>query len=526
MKNIQRATALALVCTASFVGAQPLLATSTSPASAAVAAVVAGDDTTMDAETLKALRQTIRQVVRLPDSGAMQSRARRHGLNVLNVLWEDTGRYQGSSVGPNISDVTLQVREPVDGRGTRFRNRLLPVLRHPNFSDKTADIAADKLWVKVGNQSAGAQIVSVPLSELLKNLREYVSNPDSIRGSGDLSAPRDSHMLVSAQHVFVPIPRQGKIEFTPVIFNYQSSARNPAVLTLLVTRQGTSVVAIDNSGRDATRDGSGQQLFFNNKGQKATLTAERKSDVTERIEAGQATEQDAGALDDGADMMLIVQVPLKVRQPSYGSGSGVGYGSFGLGGLGGLGAMGTGAGGGGVAGPPMKPAPPSKSTSDSDLSGAGMGDAGGGAGRGRSDVEQAILGHGDDLGDFSEGRDLKLVRDPRFPVRVTVQFYKATSNGVISDADLVAAKREIDKVYARGDFVGSLVVPEGQRHRPTDWHIGHTRAVPIMSRTTTLPTPLNGPGDGSLPARAVDERVDTTVQTSTMLQRLKAFLFG
>ena len=480
----------------------------------------------MDAETLKALRQTIRQVVRLPDSGAMQSRARRHGLNVLNVLWEDTGRYQGSSVGPNISDVTLQVREPVDGRGTRFRNRLLPVLRHPNFSDKTADIAADKLWVKVGNQSAGAQIVSVPLSELLKNLREYVSNPDSIRGSGDLSAPRDSHMLVSAQHVFVPIPRQGKIEFTPVIFNYQSSARNPAVLTLLVTRQGTSVVAIDNSGRDATRDGSGQQLFFNNKGQKATLTAERKSDVTERIEAGQATEQDAGALDDGADMMLIVQVPLKVRQPSYGSGSGVGYGSFGLGGLGGLGAMGTGAGGGGVAGPPMKPAPPSKSTSDSDLSGAGMGDAGGGAGRGRSDVEQAILGHGDDLGDFSEGRDLKLVRDPRFPVRVTVQFYKATSNGVISDADLVAAKREIDKVYARGDFVGSLVVPEGQRHRPTDWHIGHTRAVPIMSRTTTLPTPLNGPGDGSLPARAVDERVDTTVQTSTMLQRLKAFLFG
>ena len=479
----------------------------------------------MDAATLKALRQTIRQVLRLPDSGAMQSRARRHGLNVLNVLWEDTGRFEGSSVGPNISDVTLQLREPVDGSGARFRTRLLPVLRHPNFSDKTADIAADKLWVKVGNQSAGAQIVSVPLSEVLKNLREYVSNPDSIRGSGDLSAPRDSHMLVSAQHVFVPIPQQGKIEFTPVIFNYQSSARNPAVLTLLVTRQGTSVVAIDNSGRDATHDGSGQQLFFNNKGQKTTLTAERKSDVTERIEAGQATEQDAGALDDGADMMLIVQVPLKVRQPSYGSGYGIGYGSFSLGGLG---AMGTGAGGGGVAGPPMQPAPPSKSTSDSDLSGAGMGDVGGGAGRGRasSDVEQAILGHGDDLGDFSEGRDLKLVRDPRFPVRVTVQFYKATSNGVISDADLVAAKSEIDKVYARGDSVGSLVVPEGQRHRPTDWHIGHTRAVPIISKTTTLPTPLDGPGDGSLPESAVDERVETTVQTSTMLQRLKALLFG
>jgi len=529
VKKIHRATALALACTAAFAVAPPVKAASVLPAAVDDASTMP----TMDADTLKALRQTIRQVVRLPESGAMQSRARRHGLNVLNVLWEDTGRFEGSSVGPNISDVTLQLREPVDGSGKRFRTRLLPVLRHPNFTDKTADIAADKLWVKVGNQSAGAQIVSVPLSEVLKNLREYVSNPDSIRGSGDLSAPRDSHMLVSAQHVFVPIPQQGKIEFTPVIFNYQSSARNPAVLTLLVTRQGTSVVAIDNSGRDSIEYGSGQQLFFNNKGQKTTLTAERKSDVTERIEAGLATEQDAGALEDGADMMLIVQVPLKVRQPSYEFGYGSGYG------VGGLGSVGTGIGGGGVAGPPMKPAPPSKapmseSKSDSDgLSGVGMGDAGGGkaSGRASSDVEQAILGHGDDLGDFSEGRNMKLVRDPRFPVRVTVQFYKATSNGVVSDADLVAAKSEIDKVYARGDSVGSLVVPEGQRHRPTDWHIGHTQAVPIISKTTTMPTPIDGVGDEatSLLTSADDGPAvhgEPCGKSPTMLQRLKAFLFG
>jgi hypothetical protein len=322
--------------------------------------------------------------------------------------------------------------------------------------------------------------------------------------------------------VFVPIPRQGKIEFTPVIFNYQSSARNPAVLTLLVTRQGTSVVAIDNSGRDSIEYGSGQQLFFNNKGQKTTLTAERKSDVTERIAAGQATEQDAGALEDGADMMLIVQVPLKVRQPSYDAGYGYGYG------LGGLGTVGTGIGGGGVAGPPMMSAPSkapmSESKSDSDLSGAGMGDAGGGkASRSTSsDVEQAILGHGDDLGDFSEGRNMKLVRDPRFPVRVTVQFYKATSNGVVSNADLVAAKREIDKVYAKGDYVGSLVVPEGQRHRPTDWHIGHTQAVPIISKTTTLPTPIDGLGDESTsPVMAEND-----AKAATIFARLKAFLFS
>ena len=40
-----------------------------------------------------------------------------HGLQIINVAWEDTGRYAGSSVGPNISDVTIQVQydDPVSG---------------------------------------------------------------------------------------------------------------------------------------------------------------------------------------------------------------------------------------------------------------------------------------------------------------------------------------------------------------------------------------------------------------------------
>jgi hypothetical protein len=64
---------------------------------------------------------------------------------------------------------------------------------------------------------------------------------------------------------------------------------------------------------------------------------------------------------------------------------------------------------------------------------------------------------------------LRLERDPRFPVRVTVQFYRATSNGVIDEQDLVDVKRQIDRVYEDGDFVGSLVVPEDGRTRPTEW---------------------------------------------------------
>jgi len=89
--------------------------------------------------------------------------------------------------------------------------------------------------------------------------------------------------------------------------------------------------------------------------------------------------------------------------------------------------------------------------------------------RGGSDVEQAVLGHGDDLGPFQEMGGLRLVRDERFPVRVTVQFYRATSNGVISEQDIRDVHASIERVYEEGDFVGSLVVPESERTRPTDW---------------------------------------------------------
>jgi hypothetical protein len=435
----------------------------------------------MDDDTLRAFRAAIGAVVEMPSNQALQQRAGGLGLNVLNVLWEDTGRFAGSSVGPNISDVTLQVREPVGG-GTR--THLLPVIRFPNFSDKTADIAADKLWIKVGNQAKGGQVVTVPLTEVLAHLREYLTDPDSVIGAGNLLAARDTHFLASAQHVFVPIPKKGKAEFNPVIFNYQSQPGNPAVLTLLATRQGTSVAVIENTGGDQSFQGGGQQLFHNNQGQKTTFTAERKSDVKARIEAGQATAQDAGALDDGADMLLIIQVPLKFKEPTRGGFDADGFGS----------------GGGDMAmdAPMAASAPAMESAPKGSM-----------AKRSRpvSDVENAVIGHGEDLGPVVEGHQMKLERDDRFPVRVTVQFYKATSNGVISDADLNEAKSQIDKVYAKGDYVGSLVVPEGARHRPTDWHLGKTPlAKPTAPSTTpstasstapsTTPAAAHGAGNG------------------------------
>jgi hypothetical protein len=58
----------------------------------------------------------VEKVAALPGDERAQSLAVRRGLQVLNVLWEDIGRWLGSSVGPNISDVTIEVQAQ-DGRG-------------------------------------------------------------------------------------------------------------------------------------------------------------------------------------------------------------------------------------------------------------------------------------------------------------------------------------------------------------------------------------------------------------------------
>ncbi len=372
------------------------------------------------------------------DANVAQGTARR-GLSVVNVMWEDTGRAQGSALGPNISDLTLQVR--YRSSGGAFATALMPVIRFPNFTDRTGDIPADRFFVRTGNEKAGGgSLQTVPLTDVLKNIRTFASVPQSILGNANMLAPRDTHFLVSAQAVFLPIPKEGKAEFNPVIFNYQSAPGSPAVMTLLVTREGTSISVIENKPDDRTAAGRGQQIYFNNKGQRAAFTAERKSDVETRIMAqgGPKTEEERSALAKGADVLFLVQIPLKHEQ------RGVLGGSL------------------------PKPSPKSKfgapmleavpSAPPADMA----------AGE-KSDVEQAVLGHGPNLGPYNEGHGLRLVRDPSFPIRVTVQFYKATSNGVVSEADLDGIARSIGSVYEHADFVGSLVVPEGDPRRPTAW---------------------------------------------------------
>ncbi|HWB81041.1 MAG TPA: hypothetical protein VG755_39025 [Nannocystaceae bacterium] len=365
-------------------------------------------------------------------------------LSLVDVMWEDTGRWIGSSVGPNISDVTIEVEGLDDGK--RRRTYLMPVMRHDNFTDKTADIQTDDILLPVGNQREDGELELVTLTELLEHPTQYMTGLDEGSIKGDtLLAKRDTHVLVSAQHAFLPVPKGGTAEFWPVIFNYQSTKRHPAVLTILVTRQGTSFSIVDNAQDQVGTDGSwGQRLYFNAGGKKSALTAERLADV----EASGTTSngESADSLGEHSNVLMLIQVPLKVPRPR-----------------------------------PPKSAPTMKKSVDAFGSGGGYAapSAHPAASSRSSDVDVAVLGHGPAEGEFRELGKHTITRDPRFPVRVTLQFYQATSNGVVWRADVKAMSAQIKQVYKAADFVGSLVVPsDADRRRPTNW-TGVSVAPPI-----------------------------------------------
>jgi hypothetical protein len=375
----------------------------------------------LDPEDAGTYRRTIQRTADMVwDEGARQLAAA-HGLDILNVTWEDTGRYYDSAVGPNISDVTIQVgyRHP---RSEAFELTIMPVIRYPNFTDVTADVPLDRFFLLVGNEN-GEELKRVSLREYLANLRRYLHNPESWTGDAtSLLAERDTHVLVSAQAAFLPIPQRGKAEFNPVIFNYQSYAGDPAVLTIVATREGTSATIIDNV-RDAFPSGFswGQRLFFNQNGERASFSGERLSDFNaQNPPASDSAPEAAG--ESGLNMVLLIQVPLKQKHP-FGEGMMVMESA-------------------------AAPAAEAEATE-------------------KSDVDAAVIGHGEVEGPFTEIDGPDIERDARFPIRVTVQFYKATSNGVVSAGDIEQIAEQIDRVYEDADYVGSLVT-EGPSERPTE----------------------------------------------------------
>lgn len=343
-------------------------------------------------------------VSKIAQDGGVRALAEAEGLNITTVSWEDTGRYKGSSVGPNISDMTLRV----DGRR-------MPMIRRPNFGDVSCDTPIEMHTVKVGNENGG-ELKEIPLRQLLEKIGMWLD--------------RDQSILSTTQACVLPL-KDGKVEFSVQLFNYQYDEEDPAVLTIVASDQGTSVTVVTEPD---------QVLNFNKNGTAADFLAQRLTDF--RAETGSTATGAMTADEADKNMLRVYQVPLKQTKPK---------------------------------------------TREVFLESACFSMAGGGmmeksmampAAMSRG-FEDAILSTGEGKGPYNGIEGRKLVRDERFPIRCTYQYYKVTDVPEVPYELLRVIKAQLSKLYDEAEARGSLVTTTENRETEPD-----------LPEVSTMPTPI------------------------------------
>ena len=349
----------------------------------------------------------------MPYDSEARSLATSHGLTIETVSWEDNARTKNSSWGPCISDMTLAVE-----------GSSMPLIKaSSNFVDESWDVEIEKIPLVVGNED-GTMLRTVTLKEYLQNFRDYLHDPSSWKGDKkSLLRDDDKHVICSAQACFLPMPKEGEAKFNVSIYNYQSHSRNPAVLAIVASANGTSAEILE--GR--------QSLFHNKNGEKASFIGKRLSD--HRRETGSELSSDAPmtSSEKQQNMLLIIQVPLKHTAPHHRMGP-----------------------------------PPLMMCSRAFAPSAPM------AKRGSVDVESAIISVGESEGKHEEIHGLAIERDDRFPIRVTLQYYKATSNGAVNDEVMTQIREELQGARKWAVAISSLVTETTDRtteHKVTSYPI-------------------------------------------------------
>jgi len=354
------------------------------------------------------LTQTISNIA---SNSNLQNIAKKHNLNINRVTWEDTARSKGSCWGPNISDMTLKLDK---------EHILLPVIRRPNFSDETADLPIKNFVLMTGNEKGNKELKKVSLRDYLENKEGYIKDVKGNPVKSLLCEERDEVILTSAQYCILPL-NKGTCEFNVNLYNYQSSSSSPGVLVIVASSQGSSAQAIY---------GGTTALYFNNAGKAANYVAERLKDERERL--GKEIEGKMDKDEQERNALFIYQIPLKVKAREFDmvlqcsslpKGSGMLF-----------------------------------KKSSSSLKRKSSNSRG---------MDNAVIKVGNTHSDFKGITSAEIERDPQFPIRCTIQFYKVTDEEDIPVEEFKEMAKNIERIYKSTDQSGSLVTDNS--NRKTEW---------------------------------------------------------
>jgi hypothetical protein len=278
-------------------------------------------------------------------------------------------------------------------------------------------------------------------------------------------------VLTSTQCCILPVQKDKKTEFAVQLFNYQSYDENPAVLVILVSKNGTSAQVLQTSN---------QKLFFNNNGTAHYFNVERLEDVRERrgdtkTRVDSFKEMKADEKLDNTIMMIQVPLVVKERPRLYNMAAACVLSTNEMEGWGDLECV------------SKKKALTRGVKPDEVVRGRGM--------------DMGQLGLGSEAGRFVGTKGLELVRDTRFPIRCTFQYYRVTDENYISEKNIVDIAEQLAQVATVSVATGSLVVGD-KTDRKTE---------PILDQSKTTDSPF-----GKIGSDYLSQQASTTWGTQSM----------
>jgi hypothetical protein len=362
----------------------------------------------------------------------IKSLANSYGMNIQTVSWEDTARFMNSCYGPNISDMTLH---------TQGYN--MPIFRKPNYADVTSDIDIDKFNLVVGNED-GSELRKITLKEYLENISKYVNN-DKVK---NMYLERDSKILTSSQACILPL-EDGEVEFNVRLYNYQTRKNDPAVLVIITSSQGTSCQIIDSNDT---------KLYFNNNGKASNFLAKRLKD--DRKERGVSLEGEMTHEEKERNALYIFQIPLKQKplmhrkNTCYNDENNINnviyidselieqdciLENYNINNI--------------------------KEACNYNNINTKYYDSSNFNKRSKNTrgFDNAILRAGESHGPYYGTNNLELIRDEKYPIRCTVQFYKVTDDEKIPQDEICKISEQINKIYNHGTNISSLVYDNTNR---------------------------------------------------------------
>lgn len=241
------------------------------------------------AACMKTQEKTCQKLLEMASDSNVSLFARNEGFVFQTISSKGSESFNASSVGSNISDVTLQVQ------GVKRNYCNMPVLRHDNFYDYYQEVDLSRISVWTGNKTNAEILVQ-------KTLRTYLENYKRKSIEGPLLIEREKFAHHRVQACFLPAEEGKFVNFNVALYNNQFSQKLPAVLAIIASSKGTTAHMIKDNNKN------GNKLLLNLGGKTYDFKAERLKDV--RTRNGGDVES---ALSDQEELnrkLLIIQIPM------------------------------------------------------------------------------------------------------------------------------------------------------------------------------------------------------------------------